>query len=126
MKHGLDARRNKIRSFLVTNSDLDKNELICLARKENLYKNYLDNEEIYECLKRFAEAHDIKMHQKLLSVNRDLIEYVNEDVKHNLKGPKSLAEENDQLIKLLEEERDNLSSKLLHINKLLEFYKKSS
>ena len=124
----MDAKdkRNKIKNMLLVYSHYDKNQLVNRAKKDGLYAYNLDDDEVYNAIVRFAKFHNIKIHteKKVHTTSKnEFIEEIDKDGNSKLKPLKSKdLIETEIFVQVLEKERDNLSKRILNINKLINLY----
>lgn len=88
------------------------------AKERGVYKNSEDDDEVYELVRRFAEYHKMPFGYVEPKPVRKRI--TKEDT---VKKKVVVKEEIDEFFESLIKERDNLSKKLLALNRLIETYK---
>ena len=120
-------KRELLKSIIERYGSKEKKFLIGKAKEAGIYKNHVDDNEVYSLLEKFAEHHDLhigyKEEIKIVKPGKEFIEVINEKGQSSLQALQDLNND-DIFIKALENEHEELSKKLLKVTQLLTLYKK--
>lgn len=113
------VRREILKSLIDRYGNKPKSFFIKMAKEAGAYQNYVDDNEVYELAKKFAEYHSLPFGFLEPKIDSSKENVVLEEIVDNLE----LKEEIDYFFISLKKEHDMLSKKLLALNKLMETYK---
>ena len=129
LKNHLDEKRDKLQAFLLKYSHYSEAQFVRGAKNRGLYSDSEDDNDVYSSIVRFSEFHNIKIHtppliKEIPVTETEYIEGTDEDGNSILKklNPDVELQNKHSFIKLLEQQRDVLSTKLLKINNLIKIY----
>lgn len=113
------VRREILKSIIERYGNKPKNIVVKKIKDSGVYKNFQDDNEVYELVQKFAEFHKLPFGfiEKTETIKED------EKPEHDIDEIKEKVEEVDLFYKSLEKEHAILSKKLLALNKLMETYK---
>lgn len=113
------VKREILKSLIQMHGNKPKNVVVSLAKEKGVYKSYDDDNEIYELIKKFAEYHSLPfgyVHIEKIEEKTEEEVFIEENI--------DKINEIDYFFESLIKERDNLSKKLLTLNRLIAVYEK--
>lgn len=120
MENKTDAIRREMLTMIVKNhGHKDKKTVIKKVKESGVYENFQDDNEVYSLVERFAKHHNL-----IFGYIEEKLEIPKEYLKEEIEEIIEKKEEINEFYQSLLKERDNLSKKLLSLNKLIETYEK--
>jgi len=119
-------KRELLKSIIERYGTKDRKFLIGKAKESGVYKNHVDDNEVYTQLEKFASFHNLhigyKEELKPIKASKEFIEVIDDGGISSLKALQEI-DNNELFIKTLEREHEELSRKLLKVTQLLKLYK---
>ena len=113
------VRREILKSLIDRYGNKPKNIFVQKAKEAGAYQNFVDDNEVYDLAKKFADYHKLPFGfvEKEKELSKE--EILKIEIVDNIES----KEEIDHFFVSLQKEHDILSKKLLALNKLIETYK---
>lgn len=122
-----EVRREILKRLIQDHGGKGRDVLIKKVKEQGVYKSFVDDIEVWNLVKKFAEFHQLP----LLDMTRKQIEELNKSLEENTKvltSPdiKIKQEPEDEFLESLKKEHALLSKKLLALNKIIDVYEKNN
>lgn len=120
MENKSDAIRREILKTTIQNyGTKGKKILVQKVKEAGAYKNYVDDNEVYDLILKFAKFHDLHIEPETPVFEKvEIVEEVQPEAEAAAE-----VDEADLFYQKLEDEHTLLSKKLLAINRLMQLYK---
>jgi hypothetical protein len=113
------VKRELLKGIIERYGNKEKKVVVNRVKEAGIYQNYVDDNEVYELVRKFAEYHNLPFGCR----ERPVIDSNPEVLTKVLVQDPCVDEEVDHFYEHLREEHSRLSKKILALNKLMELYK---
>lgn len=120
MENKTDAvRREILKGILDQYAGKGREIIVRKVKEKGVYKNFVDDLEVWDLVKKFAAFHNIPITEPQPEQPKEQepnIEEATQEIE---------VDEDDHFLKLLKDEHNRLSKRILALNRVIEVYEKS-